>query len=113
MSSFKEIKKKSNIKVWENKIKRLYASERLTDDDLKYLNIQFDFYTLRKTYIFPISAGSCLLLYNFFIIKDLNKYPRLTFSFGIGYIVYTLLRKRNRIHYETILTPYFEKYYIK
>ena len=113
MSSFKEIKKKSNIKVWENKIKRLYANESLTDEDLKYLNVQFDFYTLRKTYIFPISALSCLLFYNFYIIKDLNKYARTTFSIGIGYIIYNLMRKRNRIHYETIITPYFEKYYIK
>lgn len=113
MSSFKEIKKKTNIKVWENKIKRLYASENLTDDDLKYLNVQFDFYTLRKTYIFPLSALISIVLYNTFIIKDMHKYIRLTLSVGMGYLAYTLLRKRNRIHYETIINPYFEKYYIK
>ncbi len=46
--SFKEFKKKENIKTWENKLRRLYASENLSDDDLKYLNIQYDLYRMRK-----------------------------------------------------------------
>jgi hypothetical protein len=49
MSSFKELKKKDKIKPWESKIKRLYASELINDDDLKYLNYQFDLYKARKS----------------------------------------------------------------
>ncbi len=44
MSSFKELKKRDNVRVWENKTKRLYACEEITTSDLKYLNMQFDFY---------------------------------------------------------------------
>jgi len=46
--SFKEFKKKERIRTWENKLRRLYASEDLTEDDLKYLNIQYDLYKMRK-----------------------------------------------------------------
>jgi hypothetical protein len=49
MSSFKELKKKDKIKPWESKIRRLYASELINDDDLKYLNFQFDLYKARKS----------------------------------------------------------------
>jgi len=46
--SFKEFKKKEKIRTWENKLRRLYASEDLLEDDIKYLNIQYDLYKMRK-----------------------------------------------------------------
>ena len=46
--SFKEFKKRDKIKTWENKLRRLYACETITDEDLKYVNIQYDIYKLRK-----------------------------------------------------------------
>lgn len=113
MSSFKEIKKKTNIKVWENKIKRLYACENLTEDDLKYINVQFDFYTLRKTYTYPIAFAVGGVAYNFYIIKDLHKYKRSFITLAFGYFAYTSIRVKNRSHYESIINPYFEKYNIK
>lgn len=113
MSSFKDIKKKEKIKVWENKIKRLYSNEDLSEEDLKYLNLQFDYYTLRKTYSSPISFVICIVLYNFFIIKDLHKYKRTVLSLFFGFLSFRIIRMKNRIHYETIISPYFEKYQVK
>jgi hypothetical protein len=49
MSSFKELKKREKVKAWEGKIRRLYACESLIEEDMKYLNIQYDLYQLRKT----------------------------------------------------------------
>lgn len=46
--SFREFKKREKIKTWENKLRRLYACENLVEDDLKYLNIQYDLYRMRK-----------------------------------------------------------------
>ena len=113
MSSFKELKKKSNIKVWENKIKRLYASDLLTESDLRYLNIQFDYYTQRKTFTSVISLMVSGLTYSTWYIKDMHIFKRGGLSICIGYLFYLNLRKRNRIHYEKIINPYFEKYYVK
>ena len=49
MSSFKELKKKDKIKPWESKIKRLYACDMMSENDLKFLNFQFDLYKARKS----------------------------------------------------------------
>jgi hypothetical protein len=46
--SFKEFKKKEKIKTWESKVRRLYASDQLNEDDIRYLNIQYDLYKVRK-----------------------------------------------------------------
>lgn len=113
MSSFKEIKKTSNIKVYESKVKRLYASEALSEEDLKYLNIQFDYYTMRKSYI-NVFTGACGIIgYNFPLIRELHKYKRLSFAICVMTTVWIVFRNKNRIHFETIISPYLEKYYIK
>lgn len=113
MSSFKELKKRNNIKVWENKMKRLYSSENISDSDLKYLNFQFDLYTLRKTYIYMLSLAGGFIGYNFFIIRGMQKYKRWLSGATCALFIYNYFRKKNRLHYETIVSPYFEKYYIK
>ncbi len=113
MSSFKELKKKNNIKVWENKIKRLYACEELTELDLKYLNVQFDYYKLRKTYIVLWSLAAGFVSYNFFYVKNLHLFKKVILSCAVTVLTHQWLRSKNRTHYETIVTPYFEKYYIK
>lgn len=113
MSSFKEIKKTSNVKVWENKCKRLYASEELTASDSKFLNIQFDLYSLRKQYIFMLCGGFAIALTRFPYIKNLNLLKKFMISSLLGYYTFSNLRLRNRKHFETIIGPYFEKYYIK
>lgn len=113
MSSFKEIKKKSNIKVFENKLKRLYASDNLLDEDIKYLNLQFDLYTIRKNYINLFSFACALLTYNFFYIRELQRPKRLLITSFVGYMVYISMRSKNRYHFESVICPYLEKYYIK
>ena len=47
--SFKEFKKRDKLKTWESKIRRLYASDALSQDDIRYLNIQYDLYKVRKS----------------------------------------------------------------
>lgn len=113
MSSFKEIKKLENIKVWENKVKRLYASDLLNNEDLKYLNYQFELYRLRKSYIVMISCVFWGIAYNIAYIRRLDMTKKTIIATSITALVYTYLRKKNRYHYERIIFPYFEKYYVK
>jgi hypothetical protein len=113
MSSFKEMKKRDKIKTWECKIRRLYASEQLSEDDLKYLNIQYDLYKLRKTnsYIWAFSGFG--LIYIFPMIDSIHWSKRILISLLAGAYVYSKVRTKNRQHYENIIMPYFEKYFIK
>lgn len=113
MSTFKEIKALENIKVWENKVKRLYASDLLNNDDLKYLNYQFELYRLRKSYIVMISCFLWGFTYNFAYIKKLEMLKKSIIATSITALGYVYLRKKNRYHYERIIFPYFEKYYVK
>jgi hypothetical protein len=113
MSSFKEIKKREKIKAWESKIRRLYACENVDEDDLKFLNIQYDLYKLRKTncYIWGISA--CGISYILPIINEMFWLKKALICTAIGVLTYSMIRKKNRNHYETIIMPYFEKYHVK
>jgi hypothetical protein len=113
MSTFKEIKKREKIKAWESKIRRLYACESITEDDIKFLNVQYDYYKLRKslTYLWGFSAAG--ITYFLPIINELFWAKRWFFTAVAALVTYQTIKKRNRIHYETIIMPYFEKYYIK
>ncbi len=113
MSSFKEMKKREKIRAWESKVRRLYACENMHEDDLKFLNIQYDLYKLRKTncYIWAFSAAG--ISYILPIINEMFWLKRILISGAIAGMSYNSLRKMNRNHYETIIMPYFEKYLIK
>ena len=113
MSNFKEIKKKQRVKAWESKIRRLYACELLSEDDLKFLNLQYDLYKVRKSnsYIWGISIA--LVFYRFPLFYDFHWVKRLIISLTAGSILNSKLRSDNRKHFETLIFPYFEKYYIK
>jgi hypothetical protein len=113
MSSFKELKKREKIKAWESKIRRLYACEHLSDDDLKYLNIQYDLYKLRKTNTYLWGIAGFGIPYFFPFMDGIFWAKRVVFAFLVSVIVFGKMRTRNRYHYETIIMPYFEKYYIK
>jgi hypothetical protein len=113
MSSFKELKKKEKIKAWESKVRRLYACEYLTDDDLRYLNIQYDLYKLRKTNCLIWGFIGLGTTYIFPFMNEVFWAKRLLIAMFVGTIAYNHLRTKNRQHYETIIMPYFEKYYIK
>jgi hypothetical protein len=113
MSSFKELKKREKIKAWESKIRRLYANENLSEDDLKYLNIQYDLYKLRKTNSYLWGFAGLGITYFFPYMDGIFWVKRLLFASLVSVIVYTKVRTKNRAHYETIIMPYFEKYYIK
>jgi hypothetical protein len=113
MSSFKEIKKKENIKVYESKVKRLFASDLLSENDLKYLNLQFNLYTMRKTYINLFTCISAVVVYNFFIIRELHRYKKFVITSCVAYSIYRIFRNRNRLHYDIIIGPYLEKYRIR
>jgi len=69
---------------------------------IKYINL---------AYLWGGVLGS--LIYYLPIINELHKYKRIFFSFMGGYMLYQYLKVANRLHYETIIDPYFEKYYIK
>ena len=111
--SFKELKKRDKVKTWENKIKRLYSCNDLTEPDIKYLNIQFDLYKLRKTYNTMVAVFCSGIFYNLYYIRDLQYMQKGIIAGCVGYMIYTHLKSRNRTHYEKLITPYFEKYYIK
>jgi len=113
MSSFKEIKKREKIKAWESKIRRLYACENMDEDDLKFLNIQYDLYKLRKTNCYIWGFSACGLSYILPVINELFWLKRGFISMAIGAFTYSYIRRRNRNHYETLIIPYFEKYHIK
>lgn len=106
-------KKKIVIKAWENKVKRLYACESLLESDLKYLNIQYDLYQKRKGLCGVSSFAVGVVLYLFPFIRELAIWRRLMIGSMVGFYLYFKLRNKNRLHYETIIMPYFEKYYIK
>ena len=113
MSSFKEVKKRERIKAWESKIRRLYACESIKEEDLKFLNVQYDFYKMRKSvnYLWGFSAGG--VTYFLPLINELFWVKRGLFSAAAALFTYNMIKKKNRNHYETIIMPYFEKYYIK
>ena len=113
MSSFKELKKREKIKAWESKIRRLYANENLTEDDLKYLNIQYDLYKLRKTNSYLWGIAGFGISYFFPFMDGIFWAKRMIFSLLVSVYVYNKVRTKNRYQYETIIMPYFEKYYIK
>lgn len=112
MSKFKEFKDRDRIKAWESKIKRLYAFENMSEDDLKYINMQFELYKNRKISTFVLSFGVGSILYS---VQRLSQGygKRIVYFVITSGSIYNYLRFQNRKHFETIITPYFEKYHIK
>ena len=112
MSKFKEFKDRDRIKAWESKIKRLYAFENMSEEDLKYINLQFELYKNRKISTFVFSFGLGSIIYS---VQNLSQgySKRLVYFILTSLATYNYLRFLNRKHYETIINPYFEKYHIK
>ena len=113
MSSFKELKKKDKVRAWESKVKRLYSCNDINKSDLRYLNIQFELFKERKVYTSLLTLFSSFIAFHFPILNKLNSMQKVPIAALIGYFIYTNISTRNRYHYETIINPYFEKYYIK
>jgi hypothetical protein len=112
MSKFKQFKDRDRIKTWESKIKRLYAFENMDEEDLKYINMQFELYKNRKISTFVLSFGVGSIIYSIQILSP-GYGKRLVYFLISSTACYNYLRFLNRKHYETIITPYFEKYHIK
>ena len=112
MSRFKDFKDRDRIKTWESKIQRLYAFENLSEDDLKYINLQFELYKNRKISTFILSFGIGSIVFSVQLLSP-SYGKRLVYFLLTSAFSYSYLRTLNRKHYETIINPYFEKYYIK
>ena len=97
----------------EEKLKRLYNCSRLTEDDQKYLNFQFERYKLRSFHIVGVMGFSAFVMGAIPIVRQASKFKYWSaIVVGLGGI-YKFLTLKNNTHFEQIVTPYFEKYRVK
>ena len=97
----------------EEKLKRLYNCTRMIEQDQKYLNYQFERYKLRSFHSVGLVGISGLLLSSIPVIKKATSIKYWSAIIFSCISMYKFLTMRNNIHFEQIITPYFEKYRIK
>ena len=105
--------KYERIDPHEEKLKRLYNCTRMTEDDLKYLNYQFERYKLRSFHIAGTVGVSAFILGAVPIIKSATPLKYWSAIIVGCTSMWKFLTMRNNIHYEQIVTPYFKKYRVK
>ena len=105
--------KYDRVNPWEEKLKRLYNCNRLTPDDQKYLNYQFERYKLRSFHIVTAIGGSCFVFGNIPVIKQTTPFKYWSSLIVTALMAYKFMMKRNNQHYEQSFTPFFEKYKVK
>ena len=97
----------------EEKLKRLYNCNRMSEEDQKYLNYQFERYKLRSFHVVGAVGVVSFVLGSIPFIKSSSSYKYWS-SILVGcFSLYKFLTMRNNIHFEQIATPYFEKYRVK
>ena len=97
----------------EEKLKRLYNCTRMTEDDQKYLNYQFERYKLRSFHSVALVGLTSFVLSTVPIIKKATSFKYWSAIIFSCFSMYKFLTMRNNIHFEQIITPYFQKYRIK
>ena len=92
--------KYDRVNPWECKLKRLYNCNKLTKDDQKYLNFQFERYKMRSFHIVSIIGFSMFAFGNIPIVKQATpfKYWSGLIIFGGG--TYNTMTALNNQHYE-------------
>ena len=101
------------VDPWECKCKRLYNCNRLTPNDQKYLNYQFERYKYRSFHIVSLIGASMFVFGNIPLVKGATPFKYWTGLIVYGVGLYKTSTHMNNQHYEQIMVPYFEKYRVK
>ena len=84
----------------EEKLKRLYNCNRVTEEDQKYLNYQFERYKLRSFHIVGVMGVSAFALGSIPIIKQASSLKYWSaIIFGVSGI-YKFMTLKNNTHFE-------------
>ena len=105
--------KYDRVNPWEEKLKRLYNCNRMTVDDQKYLNYQFEKYKLRGFHIGASAFASAFFMGIIPVVKNATPFKYYTSIIVVAGSMYKYLTYRNNRHYEQMVTPFFEKYKVK
>lgn len=95
------------------KLKRLYNCSSIQEDDLKYLNYQFERYKTRNFHV--VSITGFLFFGVSALVRRVNTSPFKYYvtCLGVSYGFYQFMVMKNNQHIEQIVNPYFEKYKVK
>ena len=84
----------------EEKLKRLYNCTRMSEDDQKYLNYQFERYKLRSFHIVAASGAAAFVIGAIPIIRTSTPFKYWTTLLISAASLYKFLTLRNNTHYE-------------
>ena len=105
--------KYDRVNPWEEKLKRLYNCNKITQPDQKYLNYQFEKYKLRSFQITGLAFGTSFAYGNIPVVKNATNFKYYSSIIVLGYAIFQSFTYMNNRHYEQIIIPYFEKYKVK
>lgn len=92
--------KYDRVNPWEEKLKRLYNCNRMSHDDQKYLNYQFERYKLRSFHIVSLVGGSMFVYGSIPIVKQSTQFKYWTSLILMAMGGYKWLTFKNNQHYE-------------
>lgn len=105
--------KYDRVNPWEEKLKRLYNCNRMTQPDQKYLNYQFERYKLRNFHISALAFGITFMYAQVPVVKNATAFKFYSSTIVLAFSIYKSMTYMNNKNYEQIITPYFEKYKVK
>lgn len=105
--------KYDRVNPWEEKLKRLYNCNRITQPDQKYLNYQFEKYKLRSFHISALAFGVAFAYGQIPVVKNATAFKYYSSIIALGFTLYQSFTYLNNRTYEQIVIPYFEKYKVK
>ena len=80
--------KYDRVNPWEEKLKRLMNCSRLTDQDQKYFNYQYEKYALRSMQIKGAAFTSAVLFMLFPFVSNSSKFKYYTSGMAVGLGLY-------------------------
>ena len=92
--------KYERVNPHEEKLKRLFNCTKMTEDDQKYLNYQFERYKLRNFHVVGVCGVAGFIMGSIPIIKSatsMKYWSAIVFSCG-G--IYKFLTLKNNVHFE-------------
>ena len=92
--------KYDRVDPWEEKLKRLYNCNRITDDDQKYLNYQFERYKLRGFQTVLLAFGSTFLYSMIPVVKNATPFKYYSSCIVLIFGIYKSLVNMNNRTYE-------------
>ena len=84
----------------EEKLKRLYNSTRMTENDQKYLNYQFERYKLRQFHIVGVVGVTCFVSGALPVMKTASPFKYWTVIIIGCLSLFKFLTMRNNVHFE-------------